>query len=149
MVLNPADLLKSAHALRTAPTAAIVEKEEEPLAVLLVDDSITTRTWEKRILEGAAYEVVTAMDGVDALEKLNSRSFDAVVTDVEMPRMDGLTLTGKIRQDKRYKDLPVILVTSLASDADKARGIEVGADAYITKSAFDQQVLLDTLKRLV
>jgi two-component system chemotaxis sensor kinase CheA len=114
-----------------------------------VEDSALVRAMEKRILEDAGYEVVAAADGVDALNALGRRSFAAVVSDINMPNMDGLTLTARIRQESRYKDLPVILVTSLASDDDKRRGLEVGANAYIPKPSFDQRVLLETLKRLI
>ena len=117
--------------------------------ILLAEDSITTRTQEKRILESAGYEVVTAVDGADAFQKLPLREYDAVVSDVEMPNMDGLTLASRIRENARYNELPIILVTSLASDEDKKRGIEVGANAYITKGTFEQKILIDTLRRLV
>jgi two-component system chemotaxis sensor kinase CheA len=93
--------------------------------------------------------VVTAADGIDALDKLDQHLFSAVVSDIVMPNMDGLTLTSRIRQEPRYKYLPVILVTSLSSDEDKKRGLEVGANAYLPKPTFDQRVLLDTLRRLI
>jgi two-component system chemotaxis sensor kinase CheA len=115
----------------------------------LVEDSITTRTQEKRILESAGYEVVAAVNGVDALQKLSSRAFDAVISDVQMPHMDGLTLTERIRREPKYNELPIILVTSLAAEEDKRRGVEVGASAYIAKPTFDQELLLDTLRRLI
>lgn len=149
-ILNPADLIKS---VRKRAGRAAAPHKPEPVetkrAVLLVEDSITTRTWEKRILEAAGYEVVTAADGLDALFKLSSRSFDAIVSDVEMPNMNGLSMTERIRQESRYRDMPIILVTSMASEEDRRKGIEAGADAYITKSVFEQKVLLETLKRLV
>jgi len=153
MVLNPQDLIKSVRKQvvsisdrRSAKSTAIAERKQ---TILLVEDSIAIRTQEKRILEGAGYEVVTAVDGLDALNKLKTRAFDAIVSDIQMPNLDGLTLTTKIRQNKEYSELPIILVTSLASDDDKRRGAEVGANAYITKGTFNQQVLLDTLRRLV
>ncbi len=101
------------------------------------------------MLESAGYEVVVAVNGVDALQKLSSRAFDAVVSDVEMPYMDGLTLAERIRHEPTYNELPIILVTSLASEEDKRRGLEVGANAYIAKPTFDQGLLLDTLRRLI
>jgi two-component system chemotaxis sensor kinase CheA len=119
------------------------------VCVLLVEDSALVRAMEKRILEDAGYEVVDAADGVDALNALGRHPFAAVVSDITMPNMDGLTLTARIRQESRYKDLPVILVTALASDDDKRRGLEVGANAYIPKPTFDQRVLLETLRRLM
>jgi len=150
MVLNPQDLLASMRkgAAPVAPSEAAGAAEGKK-AILLAEDSITTRTQEARILENAGYEVVTAADGLDAWNKLATRAFDAVVTDVMMPNLDGLGLAGKIRNEPRYADLPVILVTSLASDEDKKRGLEAGANAYITKPAFDQTILLDCLERLI
>lgn len=150
MVLNPQDLMKSAQkspitmASLTPATTVAARK-----LILLAEDSITTRTQEKRILEAAGYEVVTAVDGLDAFNKVATRPFDAVVSDVEMPNMTGLDLAAKIRQDQQYNEIPIILVTSLASEADKRRGVEVGANAYITKQAFEQKILLDTLGRLL
>ena len=150
MVLNPHDLMKSVRKVDTAVTEkARPEEAAEKKSILLVEDSITTRTQEKRILEGAGYEVVAAVNGVDGWARLQSGSFDAVVTDIMMPEMDGLSLAAKIREDKRYKEMPVILVTTLASDEDKKKGLEVGANAYIPKPAFDQKIFLETLRRLL
>ena len=150
MVLNPQDLIASMRkgAALTAPAVA-VEAAERRNAILLAEDSITTRTQEARILENAGYEVVTAADGLEAWNKLATRAFDAVVTDINMPNLDGLALAEKIRRESRYAALPIILVTSLASDEDKKRGLEAGANAYITKPAFDQKILLDCLERLI
>jgi two-component system chemotaxis sensor kinase CheA len=89
------------------------------------------------------------VDGLEAFNKLGGSPFDALVSDIMMPNMDGLALTEKIRQDKKYKEMPVILVTSLASNEDRQRGMEAGANAYISKPSFDQKVLLDTLRRLI
>ena len=150
MVLNPLDLLQSVRKqpgrMRREPSHP---KPEQKHAILLVEDSITTRTQEKRILEGAGYEVVAAVNGLDALQKLSNRAFDAVISDVEMPHMDGLTLTERIRREPKYHELPIVLVTSLASEEDKRRGVEAGANAYIAKPTFDQGMLLDTLRRLI
>ncbi|MDP2795128.1 MAG: response regulator [Sulfurisoma sp.] len=153
-VLNPADLLRSAHKtgaeVRSAELGA--RKEAARPAILLVEDSALIRAMEKRILEDGGYEVVATVDGMDALDALEtrgSRPFAAVVSDILMPNMDGLALTARIRADPRHKDLPVILVTTLASDEDKRRGLEAGANAYLPKPSFDQRVLLETLKRLV
>ncbi|MDF0553803.1 hybrid sensor histidine kinase/response regulator [Kamptonema sp. UHCC 0994] len=155
MVLNPQDLIKSIRkqAVSRTPLVTLTEQGTDPVTkkqlILLAEDSIATRTQEKRILEAAGYEVVTAVDGLDAYNKLKTRAFDAVVSDVQMPNLDGLALTAKIRQHREYNDLPIILVTSLASDEDKKRGAEAGANAYITKGNFNQEVLLQTLGRLV
>ncbi|MBI2414083.1 MAG: hybrid sensor histidine kinase/response regulator [Deltaproteobacteria bacterium] len=151
MVLNPADMLKTLKKPGAAahPSAPGPRAKGRKKSVLLVEDSITTRTQEKRILEGGGYEVTTAVDGLDALQKLSSRSFDAVVSDIMMPNMDGLALTARIRQDKRLNELPIILVTTLSSEDDRKRGLDAGANAYLAKPAFDQKVFLETLGRLV
>ena len=151
MVLNPQDLLKSVRKAHTpvASSDPVADSIDRKKVILLVEDSIATRTQEKRILEAAGYEVVTAVDGMDGFNKLQSRTFDAVISDVQMPNLDGLGLTAKIRQIKEYSDLPIILVTSLAKDEDKRRGAEAGANAYITKSSFNQTLLTETLRRLI
>ena len=118
--------------------------------ILVVDDSITTRTLEKNILEAVGYEVKLATNGKEALNALTPTSLpDLIVSDVDMPQLDGFELTAQLKGNAQYKDIPVILVTSLESTAHKARGIEVGADAYIVKNNFDQGNLLDIVKQLV
>ncbi len=115
-----------------------------------MDDSLSTRTLEKNILETAGYKVVVAPDGAEALNILNSNGgCDLIVSDVVMPRMTGLELTAAVKGDSKLKKIPVILVTSLDSRADKERGIEVGADAYLVKSNFDQSNLLQTIGQLI
>ena len=103
----------------------------------------------KNILETSGYMVKTAVDGIDAISQLKTEKFDAVVSDVDMPRMNGFNLTEKIRADKKLAELPVVLVTALGSREDRERGIDVGANAYIVKSSFDQSNLLETLRRLI
>jgi two-component system chemotaxis sensor kinase CheA len=117
--------------------------------LLVVDDSITTRTLEQSVLEAAGYDVRTAVDGADAWRLLQEQGADLVVTDVEMPRMDGFALCGAIRASKRFKEVPVVLVTALETPEHRARGLEAGADAYLGKSSFDQQQLLDTIAQLL
>ncbi|MCC5651131.1 response regulator [Nostoc sp. XA013] len=150
MVLNPQDLVKSARS-RSQSISSTQTRQLAPTkqTILLVEDSIATRTQEKRILETAGYQVITAVDGLDGLNKLRSHAVDAVVSDVQMPNLDGLGLTAKIRQYQEYSEVPIILVTSLASDEDKRRGAEAGANAYIIKGSFNQEALLSALKRLV
>ena len=119
------------------------------LPILVVDDSITTRTLERTILETAGYATFTAVDGLDALEVLKRESVSLVLTDVEMPRMDGFSLTEAIRADAKLQHLPVIVVTSLSSAEHRSRGAEAGADAYIVKGEFEQGILLETVRRLL
>ena len=119
--------------------------------ILVVDDSITTRTLEKGILEAAGYRVVVCVDGQDALDRLRAEiePVDLVLADVEMPRLDGFGLLEALRGEERYRRLPVILMTSRGAAEDVARGLELGADAYLTKQTFDQRALLDTIGRLL
>lgn len=156
LVLHPADLIKLAGRRKVRPTtllrnnAARQAPNRQRQTILVVDDSITTRTLEKNILEAAGYEVKLATNGEEALGMLMSEGLPhLVVSDVNMPRLDGFGLTQRIKQDSRCADLPVVLVTSLDSPADKARGIEVGADAYIVKSHFDQGDLLEIVEQLI
>ncbi len=117
--------------------------------LLVVDDSLTSRMLLQNILEAANYEVTTAVDGVAALTCLKIEEFDLIVSDVEMPRMDGFTLTENIRADTKLQDLPLILVTSLGSREDRERGVAAGANAYIVKGEFDQNNLLQVIERLL
>jgi len=150
-ILNVNDLLRSA-VNRTASAVAVphpaVRTRAGQLSVLVAEDSITSRTLLKNILEASGFRVRTAIDGSDALSILKTEEFDIVVSDVEMPRMDGFQLTAAIRRDKRLAELPVILVTGLESREDRERGIDVGANAYIVKSSFDQSRLVEVIQKL-
>ena len=149
-VLNVGDLLQSATKLAvTAPAAGEKLAETRKRAVLVVEDSITSRSLLKNILESAGYSVTTAVDGIDAYTALKTATFDLVVSDVEMPRMDGFDLAAKVRADKQLSELPIVLVTALESREHRERGIEVGASAYIVKSSFDQSNLLEVVRRLI
>ena len=149
-ILNVLDLLKSAVRVQGKSVRSAAEKSQKRAdRILVVEDSITSRTLLKNILEVAGYQVTTAVDGVEGLTELREEAFDLVVSDVEMPRMDGFELAEKIRADERLAELPVVLVTSLESREDRERGIDVGANAYIVKSSFDQSNLLETVGRLI
>ena len=152
LALNAGALLRSALGRSSNP--AVLRPPARAAApprkrVLIVDDSITTRTLEKSILESAGYEVAVAVDGEAGWRLLQEHGADAVIADVEMPRMDGFQLTEAVRRSPRFARLPVVLFTSRADERDRARGIEVGADAYIVKSQFDQKDLLETVAQLV
>lgn len=151
-VLNVADLMRSALGDEFAGEIGATEgarEETKRSSVLVVEDSITARSLMKNILEGAGFLVEVAVDGVDGFTKVKEGSFDLVVTDVEMPRMNGFDLTAKIRSDKKLGELPVVLVTALESQQDRERGIEVGANAYIVKSSFENSNLIAIVNRLV
>lgn len=153
LVLHPADLIKLAAGIRNRSSRPTITAQPEQVTrkkILVVDDSITTRTLEKNILETAGYMVQVATNGEEAISLLMMEELPhLIVSDVNMPHLDGFDLTQRVKQNPNYANIPVILVTSLDSPADKARGIEVGADAYIVKSHFDQGGLLDTIEQLV
>lgn len=150
LVLNGGDLARAALRIVTAGAApAPLHAPTQRPRLLVVDDSLTTRTLLKSVLEGAGYEVVAAGDGAEAWHLLQGEAFSLVVSDVQMPNMDGVTLTQTIRQSAALARLPVVLVTALGSDEDRRRGLEAGATAYLTKTAFDQRTLLDTIASLV
>ncbi|MEP7112541.1 MAG: response regulator [Ilumatobacteraceae bacterium] len=117
--------------------------------LLVVDDALTVRELQRTILERAGFDVTVAGDGIEALAHLENEVFDLVLTDVEMPRMDGFALTERIRAHPKLSNVAVLILTSLASDADRRRGMSVGADGYIVKSSFDEQTLLAAVDRLV
>jgi two-component system chemotaxis sensor kinase CheA len=151
LILRPGDLVRAArsgiHMKRMSSSGA--SERPGPARILVVDDSITTRTMGKSLLEAQGFHVQVAVDGLDAWTLLKSESFDLVLSDVDMPRMNGLDLTARIRADEKLADLPVVLVTALESREDKERGIEVGANAYVVKSGFDQANVLGTIRRLI
>ena len=117
--------------------------------VLLADDSLVAGELQKNILLAAGYETDLAHDGAEALELLNQKEWDLLITDVDMPHLNGFELTARVRADERLRDIPVIIVTGRDSIDDRRRGFEVGADAYVLKREFDQIQLLDTVKQLI
>lgn len=150
--MNPRAIIEAG--LDLAPGSGLAVADQRPAGpvkkvVLVVDDSITTRTLEQSVLESAGYQVLTAVDGADGWKLLQERGCDIVVTDVEMPRMDGFALCEAIRSSKRLKSLPVVLVTALETPEHRSRGLQVGADAYLGKSSFDQKNLLEVIDQLV
>lgn len=124
-------------------------QEIAPPRILIVEDSVNTGEIEKQILESQGYAVDLAQDGIEALEKMKDTPYNLIVTDIEMPGMDGFTLTEHIRSLPNCPNLPIVIVTSLERESDKKRGIQVGADAYITKGDFEQSQLVETVKSLV
>lgn len=128
---------------------AQADQDKPKKRILVVDDSLNTREIERDVLEAWGYHVTLAEHGQEGLDKALAEQFDAVLTDVEMPVMDGFTLTARLREHERYQECPIIIITSREKESDRRRGIEVGADAYIVKGSFDQNSLVDTLKVLL
>lgn len=151
LVLNPAELAQRIRRGAGAPGSEDDRVSSTPgrKRVLLVEDAPTTRLLEQNILEAAGYVVLPCSDGEEAWRALEVEAVDAVVSDVEMPRLDGFGLTERIRRSPRFARLPVVLVTAREREEDKRRGLEAGASAYVVKSAFDQRLLLETLARLL
>ena len=155
LILNVNDLIKRAarDGYRSAfkiGASDVAAEGEKKLRILVVDDSITTRTLEKNILEAAGYTVEVAVNGQEALDIVRINGIpDLMVVDIIMPLMNGFELTQKVKNDPHMSHIPVILVTSLDSPEDKARGIEVGAEAYIVKSNFNQNNLLEVIEQLI
>jgi two-component system chemotaxis sensor kinase CheA len=151
LLLNAAGVARTALAAAGAALQPAAPAPAPPgkKRLLVVDDSVTTRTLVKTILEAAGYEVAAAPDGEAAWRLLQEQGADLVVSDVEMPLMDGFALTEALRASPRWRALPVILVTGRAREEDRARGLRAGADAYLVKSGFDQRALLETIARLL
>jgi two-component system chemotaxis sensor kinase CheA len=152
LILNVGDLVKTAQMTHgMALKASLKQKDSESgkKDILVVDDSVTTRILERNILRAAGYNVTVAVNGLDALTKLTTQHFDLVVSDVEMPDISGYELTKRIKKDEMLSNIPVILVTSLASEVDRQKGLAAGASDYITKGGFDQEELLGTIRRLL
>ncbi len=150
-VLHINDLLNSAlfSLKKNKEHIPVINTDDRIKKILVADDSITSRILLKNILETAGYNVTTATDGADAFNLAYSHDFDLIVSDVDMPRMNGFELITKIRHNKRLSEVPVVLVTALGSSEDHERGVEAGADAYIIKSSFDETSLLEIIKKLI
>ncbi len=150
VVVNPSTCVRMGveQPLTRSELVADTDEQRRTTRVLLAEDTLTTRALERSILEAAGYEVLVAVDGLEAWRLLEEQEADVVVSDVNMPRMDGLELCQAVRASSRFRELPFVLVTSLATEEDRRRGVEVGADAYIVKSDFEQTVLIDTIERL-
>ncbi len=151
IILDVADLIaNSALSHPAVITRGLPHREKKgKKRILIVEDTLSTRELEKNILETQGYLVDTAVDGLDALNRVTQVSYDLIIADIQMPRMDGFEFCRTIKKNEKYKDIPIVIVTALENDDDKRKGIEVGAAAYIIKSAFDQSNLLDTVDRLI
>lgn len=150
-ILNPSDLVKSIMGgsfMQSGPSNNGAQSKEIK-RIILAEDSVTTRILLKNILESAGFDVTVAVDGLEALKLLREKKFDLLLTDIEMPNMNGFELTENVRQSESLKNLPVILCTSLTSQEDREHGVEVGANAYMDKSSFTQSLLLDIIEKLL
>lgn len=153
LVLNPLDLIASAVPRASMPGSLARVSDgvaaSKRSCIVIVEDSITTRTLEKNILETAGYDVVTCKDGAEAMAFLREGTCDAIISDIDMPNVNGFELVERVRQIDRLRDLPVLLVTSLGSEEDRRRGMKAGANGYIVKSDFEQGRFLEMLEALL
>ena len=155
LVLDAPGVIDRARNLRDRPgTPRAASRQDRPApgrrgTILVVDDALTVRELQRSILERAGYRVRTADDGLDALARLAEEPVDLVLTDIEMPRLDGFGLTEAIRGNASLATTPVVILTSRATVEDRRRGLDAGADGYIVKSAFDEAALLDAVERLL
>ena len=150
LLLHVPDLLDfSRDAQPVLPANGGAKSEKRIRRVLVVDDSVVTRQLEKRILEGLGFDVSLAVDGIDALRLVDRDVPDLIVTDVEMPRLDGLGLVRRLRKEQRSKNVPIVIVSTRGEDKDLQAGMEAGADGYIVKSAFDEKTLRSMIDRLL
>lgn len=150
LLFHPSALVRSAEQRGTSLAVDTSDvRRSHRGRVLLAEDAPTTRALEQGLLEAAGYEVVPASDGRQAWDRLRQEPVDVVVTDIEMPYLDGIALCERIRNSPTLRELPVILVTSLSSDTDRRRGAEAGADAYLVKSSFAQGDLLAAIERML
>ncbi|HEY5093743.1 MAG TPA: response regulator [Candidatus Eremiobacteraceae bacterium] len=147
-VLDGEHFVRSAHE-RGAVGNVIREKPAVKRRLLIADDSLTTRTLLRNIMISAGYEVETAIDGVDAWNKASTMKFDCIMSDIEMPNMNGWEFCERVKRDARLADTPIVLVTSLSREDERRRGLELGADAYVVKGLFNETQLLETVERLV
>jgi two-component system chemotaxis sensor kinase CheA len=147
LVLNPFEIVETFRKSGSIRVLTTVEKpmERRVPVILVVDDSLTTRTLEKSILEAHGYQVRLAFDGLEALGRLRAERIDLIISDIQMPRLDGFGLLQAVKNDAALKSLPVILVSSLEAREDRERGLALGADAYVVKRKFDQKELLETI----
>lgn len=151
LVLNPFEMVETFRKSGSVRVLTTMEKgvEKRVPVILVVDDSLTTRTLEKSILEAHGYVVRLAVDGVEALGRLRAEPVDLVISDIQMPRLDGFGLLQAIKGDAALKSVPVILVSSLEAREDRERGLALGADAYVVKRKFDQKELLETIGQIL
>ncbi|MDB5755607.1 MAG: hybrid sensor histidine kinase/response regulator [Massilia sp.] len=154
LILDVADLLLSIDkllsegGLHQLPNGA-AQQQHKAKRVLVVDDSLTVREMERKLLQGRGYHVDIAIDGIDGWNVVRSGNYDLVITDVDMPRMDGVELVGLIRKDIHLHKLPVMIVSYKDRPEDRARGMTAGADYYLTKGSFHDETLLDAVADLI
>ena len=153
LIVDVDDLISSIEkVLKVARLGRVTAMEEEVdrcQRILVVDDSITVREVERKLLQSAGYQVAVAVDGIDGLNTLRSGRFDLLITDVDMPRMNGIELTQTVRQDPQLRSLPIMMVSYKDREEDRMRGLQAGADFYLTKGSFHDESLRNVVVDLI
>jgi len=150
VVLNPAGLIANCTQSNAAPLKSVQPAAPKPASrILVVDDSITARSLERSILEANGYNVQVAVDGLEGLQMARASRPDLIVTDLQMPRLDGFGLLEALKSDPNLSGIPVIIVSSVERTEDQQRGLVLGADAYVVKRKFDEQELLHTIRQIL
>jgi len=155
LILDVADMVRSVEKLTAAGKLDVVQHGGKNLndikrkKVLVVDDSLTVRELERKLLSNCGYQVVVAVDGMDGWNAVRTEQFDLVITDIDMPRMDGIELVSLIRQAANLQSLPVMIVSYKDREEDRQRGLDAGADYYFTKSSFHDESLLQAVVDLI
>jgi two-component system sensor histidine kinase and response regulator WspE len=155
LILDVEDLLKSVGKLLGSGRLEKVDRSgrqgvgAQRKRVLVVDDSLTVRELERKLLQGRGYDVAVAVDGMDGWNALRSEHFDLLITDIDMPRMDGIELVTLVRRDNRMQSLPVMVVSYKDREEDRRRGLDAGADYYLAKASFHDEALLDAVVMLI
>jgi len=155
LIIDVEDMVQSIDQLLFGGSVDFIQSEKEPSkkkrekSVLIVDDSITVREVECRLLENLGYDVQTAVNGMDGWNALRMGNFDLVITDVDMPRMNGIELTKAIKSDPKLHEVPVMIVSYKDRQEDRKAGLEAGANYYLTKSSFHDETLLEAVKDLI
>ncbi len=157
LIVDVEDLIRSVDNLLsgrrlgklTAESSTRHQHARAPRRILVVDDSITVRELERQLLESRGYVVDIAVDGVDGWNAVRSTLYDLVVSDIDMPRMDGIQLVRHIKDDDRLRAIPVVVVSYKDREEDRIKGLDAGANAYLTKSSFHDQTFLSTVADLI
>jgi len=155
LIVDVEDMIRSMEKLSSADRLTKVRREAGSESagrrkrILVVDDSFTVRELQRKLLEHHGYEIEVAVDGMDGWNALRNGNFDLIVSDIDMPRMDGIELVGRIRHDARLKALPVMVLSYQDREEDRQRGLEAGADYYLTKGSFQSDKLLEAVVDLI
>jgi len=154
LIIDVEDLLRSVEKAAAAGTLGAVQTAAAETAagskrVLVVDDSLTVRELERKLLESRGYAVEIAVDGMDGWNAVRTGAFDLVISDVDMPRLDGIELTKLVKQDPKLRGVPVMIVSYKDREEDRRRGLDAGADYYLTKGSFHDDTMLNAVRDLI